>query len=77
MVRKSGKCLFEFNFVVLFNIKGLNIVLRKIGAALKPTLIISINEDKWLIKTISTFKNEIDEFILGVESHRGKRSEIS
>lgn len=46
-------------------------MLRKIAATVKPTLIISKNGDKWIIKTRSTFKNEEDEFTIGVEWDKG------
>lgn len=46
-------------------------MLRKIGAALKPTIIISNEGNKWLIKTLSTFKNEDDDFVLDEEVEKG------
>lgn len=49
----------------------MNIILRKIAATVKPTLTITKDGDKWVIKSKSTFKNEEDEFTIGIEFDKG------
>lgn len=42
-------------------------VMRKMAAAIKPTQIIEVEGDHWVIKTLTTLKNTEIEFTLGEE----------
>ena len=46
---------------------GVGMVMRKMGAAAKPSQEISQDGDSWVIKTTSTFKNTELNFTPGVE----------
>ena len=40
---------------------------RKMGNTIKPSQIITVDGDKWTIKTVSTFKSSEINFVLGEE----------
>ena len=43
---------------------GVGMVMRKLGATTKPTQYISVDGDKWNIKTVTTFKSSELSFTL-------------
>jgi hypothetical protein len=44
---------------------GVGMVMRKLGGQIKPTQVITVDGDKWNIKTLSTFKNSEVDFKIG------------
>ena len=55
---------------------GVGFILRKTGAAMKPTVIIAKNGDEWNIKVNSTLKSSEIVFKDGVEFEESKRAEL-
>ena len=54
-------------YVLLLFLTGVGLVTRKMGNTIKPSQIITVDGDKWTIKTVSTFKNSEINFTLGQE----------
>ncbi|KAL4223121.1 Fatty acid-binding protein [Mactra antiquata] len=55
------------NFDEYMKAVGVGMVMRKMGATVKPTQEISVDGNKWTIKTKSTMKNTEVDFVLGEE----------
>lgn len=55
------------NFDEYMKVVGVGLVTRKMGNTIKPSQIITVDGDKWTIKTVSTFKNSEINFTLGQE----------
>jgi len=55
------------NFDEYMKAVGVGAIMAKLGSTAKPTLIITVDGDKWLMKSETTFKTSKVEFQLGVE----------
>lgn len=60
------------NFDEFMKELGVNLLLRKAGNVVVPTLIITIDGNNWSVKMRSTFKNHDDDFVIGVEKADGE-----
>jgi len=55
------------NFDEYMRAVGVGAIMAKLGSTAKPTLIISVDGDRWTLKSETTFKTTKVEFQLGVE----------
>ncbi|KAH3890912.1 sodium/calcium exchanger regulatory protein 1-like [Dreissena polymorpha] len=55
------------NFEEYLKAVGVGMVMRKMAAAIKPTQVIEVTGNSWVIKTLTTLKNTVLEFVLGQE----------
>jgi hypothetical protein len=71
-----GKWDFESseNFEEYMKEIGVGFATRKLGASVKPTLIISQSGQDWSLKLESTLKNSETKFTDGVEFEEGKKA---
>jgi hypothetical protein len=60
------------NFDEFMKEVGVSFFMRKAGNVVVPTIIISREGDNWSYKVRSTFKNDDDDYVIGVEKEAGK-----